>query len=165
MKTVYKNRLLKLARLLREDAANLKGVKFDLGYLVDLPSDPDVPLWSCGTTACAVGLAAVSGAFKAQGLRLDTSRMGNVYIEGEEEAYGVGAARWSCEKTWIDAAQTLFGLSRAEVAYLFTDDPYVVEGKKTYGAKGERNVAKRIEGVAERGFPADVQDRWERNWV
>lgn len=61
-----KRRLLKLADLLEADAKNKKGVKFSMptwGYV----RDESAPV-SCGTQACAMGLAALSGAFKRAGL-------------------------------------------------------------------------------------------------
>jgi len=64
-----KRRLLKLADLLEADAKNKKGVKFDLGTWGNLnEGTPEEEVISCGTTACAAGLAAMSGAFKKEGL-------------------------------------------------------------------------------------------------
>lgn len=79
-----KRRLLKLADLLEEDAANAKGVKFDLRVVAchakkhkEAPTSPyddgryfrpgERPTLDCGTAAGAVGLAVLSGAFKRQG--------------------------------------------------------------------------------------------------
>ena len=54
-----KKRLLKLADLLEADAKNKKGIKFDYWATANL-ADPKEPI-SCGTSACAMGLAALSG--------------------------------------------------------------------------------------------------------
>lgn len=76
MNRTGKRRALKLADLLEKDAKNKKGIRFDLSTVFtataleegkDIPSDY-VPEVSCGTTACAMGLAAISGEFKRAGL-------------------------------------------------------------------------------------------------
>lgn len=54
--------LLKLANLLDTNAANPNGVKFDYDYWGHVPRDTEVAM-NCGTTACALGLAAISGQF------------------------------------------------------------------------------------------------------
>ena len=65
-----KQRLLKLAALLEEDAGNPKGMKFDLGYWAAPANLGDSDLSKkdfsvdCGTVGCAVGLACLSGAFR-----------------------------------------------------------------------------------------------------
>ena len=63
-----KRRLLKLADLLEADAKNKRGLQFNLsewGTSLDYGSPASI---SCGTTACAMGLAVLSGAFKRAGL-------------------------------------------------------------------------------------------------
>ena len=63
-----KRRLLKLADLLEADAENKTGVQFDLkGWGHSHDDDTPVAV-SCGTTACAMGLAVLSGAFADAGL-------------------------------------------------------------------------------------------------
>lgn len=59
MKAVYKKRLLKLADLLMKDARNKKGVMFDLSLLAKKENGGD-PEPTCGTKACAMGLAAIT---------------------------------------------------------------------------------------------------------
>jgi hypothetical protein len=134
-----KRRLLKLVDLLEADAKNKKGIKFDLGT-VGRPSNSELnfkvgelePAVSCNTAACAMGLAAISGAFKRQGLSYVITRFGdiNCTLEGRERFYAAAAAR-------------LFEISEAEAMFLFSPSEYRDE-EPTIGAKGERYVAKRI---------------------
>lgn len=124
-----KKRLLKLADLLEADAKNRKGIKFDLGTwgYVD---DDSKGLVSCGTTACAMGLAAISGAFKRQGL---SHKLEGNYIvvmhDGKEGGFS--------------AACNLFGIEYYEARSLFDSEHYPMD-VETVGAAGERYVAKRI---------------------
>jgi hypothetical protein len=129
-----KRRLLKLADLLEADARNRRGIKFDLnvvGYVNNIPEDKIVKL-DCGTSACAMGLAAMSGAFNREGLsyRVTTGWLNNV------------ATTFKGRKVQYDtAAMRLFDISRRDADFLFTSGQYPTEQK---GAKGERYVAKRI---------------------
>ena len=131
-----KNRLLKLADLLEADAKNRKGVKFDLGLWGSTEDIENIPVSvSCGTTACAVGLAVVSGAFKRSGLTNGASFQGKIVPKFEGEL-------------GFEAVEKFFNLSNRESDFLFTDEYYTDDQCK--GAKGERAVAKRI-----RQFVAD----------
>jgi hypothetical protein len=132
---IGKRRLLKLADMLEEDAKNRKGLKFDMS---DWGSGEDKtkPI-SCGTTACAMGLAGLSGAFKRAGLK--------TVLLGDDKAF------------WIDinfdgpagstngaygSAQLLFNITSKEADFLFIPEFYPFD--KLTGAKGERYVAERI---------------------
>ena len=125
-----KNRLLKLAALLEADAKNKKGVKFDLG-IWGRSDDPELtPVSvSCGTTACAVGLAVVSGAFKRSGLYNTADLPGRISPSFDN-------------RVGFDAVEAFFDLTGEEAGFLFSDDFYPVSFRT--GAKGERFVAKRI---------------------
>lgn len=148
MKAIYKKRLLKLADLLLADAKNKKGIKFDLGCVVRSDYDPATDKWapitvSCGTMACAMGLAAISDTFKREGVRwhqqardIKTS-MKVKTSRGHKMVYG-----------WHDVARHLFGLHTYEVNWLFTTDGYNDENLPTSEAAGERAVAKRIKALA-----------------
>lgn len=129
-----KARLLKLADLLETDAKNKKGMRFDLGT-VGQASVPDsaafAPALDCGTTACAMGLAAVSGAFKRSAGLSFTIRFGDQIrctINGRQRDYD-------------DAAMKIFGITRDDAYFLFSPSDYEVTPR---GAAGERFVAKRI---------------------
>lgn len=123
-----KRRLLKLADLLEADAKNKKGIKFDLNYFVR-PDDPKEPSATCNTTACAVGLACVSGAFKRSGLGMVLSSNGFEIIPKFKRRFGEEAAR------------SFFGIKGTEFYFLFMPGSYLVGDS---GSKAERAVAKRI---------------------
>lgn len=136
-----KKRLLKLADLLEADAANKKGIKFDLdcvGQASDWdcdfdPSKGDVytPGVDCGTAGCAMGLAAISGAFKGPGLSYEVYGQAiEITLDGEMMPYD-------------RAAQDFFDISLAEANFLFSPSHYPI-GAIITGARGERRVAKRI---------------------
>lgn len=132
-----KNRLLKLADLLEEDAKNKKGIKFDLDVIAVNSQGHDfrfgeVPTVSCGTTACAVGLACVSGAFKRSGLSYEIKDYGFEMVLNKESGEMLG---WP-------AIEDFFDLFSRESSFLFTPGSYPYD--KRTGAKGERFVAKRI---------------------
>lgn len=132
-----KRRLLKLAELLESDAKKRKGIKFDLTEWGTI-NDPKAPI-SCGTTACAMGLAALSGAFAGEGLKYSLSHHGTLYISlGGKAGYADGG---------FSSAATLFEISGPEADWLFDYPSYAgafgVMPKVT-GAAGERMVAKRI---------------------
>lgn len=139
-----KKRLLKLADLLEADAANKKGVKFDLGIWAgpsdnglgtfEDGSDRAVPV-GCGTTACAVGLACISGAFKRSGLTYDFGPM-----FGSESGFRLRPRFGAYSE--FDAVEAFFSIDRMQAEFLFLTDRY--PDSKTRGAAGERYVAKRI---------------------
>lgn len=130
---MYERRLLKLADWL--DAQAVKpDFDFDLdrfGMLEHGKSE-----LTCGTVACALGGAALSGLFKNEGLSFTssgifvsvryTSRSGKVYFRYEAGAKLSGIS--------YDAAQHLFypGLN------------YTRHRQKLTGPRGARNVAKMI---------------------
>jgi hypothetical protein len=139
-KTLQKRRLLKLAALLQADAKNKKGIRFDIGNVgrnvngEDFNPKEVVPL-DCGTSACAMGLASISGAFKKQGL--------SYKVEG----YDI----WNTfNGKLIDfdlAARRLFGITREQAYYLFAPWTYPLGKRK--GAAAEREVVRRIKRVVE----------------
>lgn len=124
-----KRRLLKLADLLEADAKNEKGIQFDIGTWGET-NTAKVGM-NCGTKACAMGLAALSGAFKRAGLTFKTHRYGDVLeidvmCKGD---FGLGAA------------SNLFDIEYSEAETLFTPSAY--PGRET-GTVGELAVAARI---------------------
>jgi hypothetical protein len=144
-------RLLKLADLLEADANNPKGVKFDLtAWVQKKDSDGEfttfgfakgetIPV-SCGTAACAWGLAAISGAFADDGVGFDLNRNGWISptFNGAED---------------FDAAEMFFDINTNEVSYLF--DPDFYPNSKLRGRKGELYVAKRVRDLAAGNVSAD----------
>lgn len=144
---VGRRRLLKLADLLEADAKNKKGIRFDLSTWanVDPSAEPSV---SCGTTACAMGLAAISGAFKRAGLSYGPVDCG---IENCGLCAGKMEVRLGRD-TGFDAAMVLFDVNTDEAGWLFAGSSYPED--KIQGAAAERCVAKRIRDfVAGRASP------------
>lgn len=133
------SRLSRLAKLLRQDAANPEGVKFDLGTwgfennpvsLYELKDEYNsyIPKVSCGTTACAIGLAVVSGIFAKDGLK-------NAALYTHKITPGYK------NKRSFEAVQIFFGITNRQAANFFVAS---VNGEYQ-GAKAEIGVAKKIE--------------------
>jgi hypothetical protein len=134
------DRLLKLADLLMADAKRKNGIKFDLGNWGDV-SDPENIL-SCGTTACAFGLAALSGAFKRVGLGYELDYPKRDYTNSRD--FQEIAFRWKGRpRTTTSIAMELFGLTESESDALFGGSPGP-DCSVSRGAEAERAVAKRI---------------------
>lgn len=127
-------RLLKLAALLEVDADKTDGIKFNLETWGD--ATEGYVSHSCGTTACAVGLAIVSGAFKDEGLN-NADEMDEPGEDGLRSVWpGFGDLQgWP-------AVRAFFDLDRSESEFLFDQDEYPEEYRTE--AKGERYVAARI---------------------
>lgn len=151
-----KQRLLKLAALLEADAKNRKGLKFDLGTWGESQKDTPVAV-ACHTTACAMGLAALSGAFARQGLTYKVSKVS----EGD---------KFLALRQYInirhgdfvddEAAASLFGIEMHEAVWLFLPEYY--KGT-TKGREGELKVAKRIRDfVAGKAWPMQPRVRYNR---
>ncbi len=136
-------RMLKLATLLRKDASTRKGVQFDFGDWGTV-RNPDAPL-SCGTTACAMGVAALSGAFKRAGLDYALRRS---LFDGFVEKTVI--FRWKGRRTdAIRAASHLFGITLVEACELFLPRCSAHVPNYGQGAKAERAVAANIERFVE----------------
>jgi hypothetical protein len=128
-----RRRLLKLADLLEADARKKRGISFNLNTvgttIMWLDSRKPIAL-DCGTEACAMGLAAISGAFKRQGLSYKIiGRFIETTLNGRVQGY---------DKSAMD----VFNLSMQEADFLFTPCSYPQEIR--LGAPAERYVAKRI---------------------
>lgn len=150
---VGRKRLLKLATLLEKDAKNKKGIKFALSTWG--AAKGKTPSVDCGTQACAMGLAALSGAFKRDGLTIDGP--------SEDRGVFIIVPRMPASNTWhgfeygLSAAEILFSISENEANWLFMPQRY--RGLPKKGAQGERTVAKRI-----RDFVAGRTRPRERAW-
>jgi len=139
---VNKRRLLKLADVLDADAKNKKGIKFNLFLWGRVTDESDVV--SCGTTACAAGLAAISGVFAKQGLsyRVRKDQMSDQF-DLRITLNGRCRNGPTYDGSFLNIKR-FFGLSVTEAEFIFTPRPYNEAGLPTEGAKGERAVAKRI---------------------
>lgn len=92
-----------------------------------------------------MGLAAMSGAFKKQGLYYEQV-IGNSKINILFDNLGYG---------YIEAAMLFFGLKSIQAYYLFDPVYYSVRMRK--GPKAERNVANRIRKLVEaNGWPKEL---------
>lgn len=129
-------RLLLLATKLRENAANPVGAKFDIRDWYG-SFDKNKPI-SCGTTACAMGLAALLPEFQAMGLKYETVENTNNEI--------VPIAVSFAGHEGLSAAESLFDISYSLADSLFTPRDYP-SGKRR-GAEGELEVAERLEYLA-----------------
>lgn len=141
-----KDRLTRLANLLRADAANPTGVKFDLGAWGS-SQDGNYSL-NCETTACAAGLAVLSGIFKDEGLGY-TSRLSPF------DRVNLLTPTFEGEKA-VDAIVKFFDLSGAETFSIFMPEYYPVN--KRQGAEGELAVAERIEHFVRNSVMPDNAD-------
>ena len=79
------------------------------------------PDFSCGTTACALGVATTMPIFQALGLKLVKSRYGAGYVivEGREPTHLYSGGEISLIDTSLHSAMTIFDLTREEANYLF----------------------------------------------
>jgi hypothetical protein len=87
----------------------------------------DLERWHCGTTACAVGHACVTPAFKDQGLHL------------HRNAHGKMTPAFDGEIGW-DAVCEFFEIGDRNAEHLFSANRYISGGKTT-----STEVADRIE--------------------
>ena len=128
-----RERLLRLADLLEKDAENPEGVKFDMsewGRVLDRTR----PL-SCGTTACAMGLAALSGEFTADGLDYEIGIVALLFTYNSKCMGG------------LDAAAGLF-----EIPDVIADRLFLGQWSgPCNGADGERRMAEVIRQYVETG--------------
>lgn len=139
MRAHHKKRLLKLADLLMKDARNKKGIKFDMRTW-GVVKDPETPM-SCGTSACAMGLAALSGAFSKAGLRYRISSMFGLQIfVGDNDILGDA----------IRSAEIVFGLTNHQAVRLFMPDGRGA-GPNVTGAAAEIKKAKQIRHFVKTG--------------
>jgi hypothetical protein len=148
-------RLTILRDALKADAANPKGVKFDLSSWAKTPLDAK-PTTTCNTYACAVGLACLTPALQAQGLELVTDEYASQGLSDKiyfEPLYdGVRG---------FDAAEAFFDLSRRAAAALF--DPCFYEEGHT-GADAEMEVVNRIDELIENGEDPFIKYYSEYYW-
>lgn len=121
----------KLAMMLRADADDESGVRFDYSEWGSV-GDESRPM-SCGTTACALGLAAVSGKFPGLGFVADGRRSINFTWQGVH----VPAS---------EAAKRAFGTTDHQFGQLFLPSP----GEEIHGAVAELAVAAKLEAYADK---------------
>lgn len=151
----HADRFFRLEHLLRNNAANETGMKFDLNAWGHLPDDfgekvvrrfgdprmiTEKPNLDCGTVGCAIGLAVLSGEFDKDGLSYRAER-NKWYQEGQY----IPVPRFEGWNGW-SAVELFFGISHDEAFELFQPTNYAC----TTGAKAELAVAERIREFVER---------------
>lgn len=133
---IQTERLERLANLLDDHVRDSSGRTFDLETWGERKTRRGGFLWlshvECGTTACAVGLACLSGQFAADGLS---------YIIDDGELYPIyaGLNEWS-------AVCHFFGLTEKQAVRLFMHRSYAVSA----GPVAATAVAARIRGMLQR---------------
>ena len=147
----HPDRLKRLVALLERDASNPEGVQFDLGTWAspagggmtwDTAEQPKV---DCGTRACAMGLAAISGEFTAEGL----SHQFEPYHGGFQLCPRI-VDELGRVQTHMQAATALFGIDLDAAQWLF-DPSYYSSDIPTNERDGELAVAARITGFLANG--------------
>lgn len=140
-----KDRGERLVVLLLADAAKPDGAQFDMSvwskatgtaYRESYPINMTAPIKvDCGTQACALGLAAISGEFAKDGLSWEIYK----YWDGQTEGMLVPTFNGDRE---YNAGKEFFELTDVETAFLF--DPATYPYNLTKGAKAETEVVNRI---------------------
>jgi len=140
-----RRRLLKLADLLEANANNPTGAKFDYNFWGYVPEGAQVAV-DCGTTVCALGLAAISGQFPGLGYkvgRYDPEMKANwleITLEGSSEEYGT------------NMAAEVFDITKTESGFLFVNAPISLRG-----AEGELALADIIRRFVAGESLADIE--------
>jgi len=149
-----KERLLRLAKLLRADARRKGGIKFDINIFCATKDIETKPSTSCGTRACALGLAALSDEFKREGLgyKVDPyfSYESGKIINGIVFLYkgkGFGGNE-------MRVASLVFDIPEDVASWLFSGEaPTRTNGE---GAKAEIEMAEIIEKAAKGDIPEHI---------
>ncbi len=160
---MHVDRLTRMAKLLRADATNPTGVQFDLdtwGSYGDMGVDEwrqlaegnQVPM-SCGTQACAFGLAAISGEFDAEGLTYRASINNHNIIPTLTTEYGAVFTQFA-------AARVLFDITRDDANYFFDPECYEETPRE---AEGEIFVAERIEAFIKGVVDEEFHPKYNRD--
>jgi hypothetical protein len=159
------DRLTRLRDLLRADAANQTGVKFDLSMWVGqsiansssashfynvINGKPEVaPTMSCDTFACALGLACLDPSFQTEGL--------GFILEHQGFSQSAMVPQFDGE-THFEAGAKFFGISNENSSYLFDPENYDDTPKE---AEGELFVAQRVDdlinGIIDRDYHPDYR--------
>lgn len=130
-----KRRLLKLADLLDENAKNKKGIRYNHGRWGTIANENE-PV-SCGTQACALGLAAISGAFRRNGLGYKVNDTGWVSFTIDKAPHNP-----------LYAANKIFDVDERLYDRIFVNPPRNTKGVLVeVGAQAEKAVARNIRKI------------------
>lgn len=152
-----------LATKLRENAANPKGMQFDISAWYKQGFNAENPI-SCGTTGCAMGLAALLPEFQALGLKPEICPdIKDQLADGQIAAIDVVYEHdGKTASGGVYAAMNLFEISYPVSESLFMPDDYEYSGAHLRGAAGELEVATRIEFLVDHG-EADFLTKYSRH--
>jgi len=131
-----RERLLRLAKLLESNARNKKGARFDYSDWGSVVDPGQKPKMNCGTTACALGLAAISGRFRGLGYYIAPS---DSYIQIGLNLPGYDPRKGDTEHIAVGAKY--FEITHDESYHIFGGN---VECGGPTGAKAELAVATAI---------------------
>ena len=124
--------MTRLADLLMKNSRNKKGLFFNYGDWGSV-EDGKKPGMNCGTSACALGLAAISGKFPGLGYAIDRSS-NNITLDTNLRKPGEYL-------TNPEIGALYFDLTDEESCHIFGGG---IETEDSIGAKAERAVAKAI---------------------
>lgn len=151
MKTIFKERLLKLADFLD----TVPPSRFDFSrWAGNTWKDQNLLDESCGTTACAFGWATAIPEFQALGLHLTRSEDRVVHVSVDKEQ---ASRHW---ESTLRAANVVFGLDEEQTEWLFIpsetcrsdwddDEDYGPDGKP-FDDASPRSVAEHIRDFVDR---------------
>ena len=145
--------LLKLADMLEADAVKKDGIKFNMNCVVEFPElendeeelarlypvgQPTIAM-SCGTSACAMGLAMLSGEFPELSYWVSHDFRADGSLERVQVYPTINGTRMHYDAAAVD----LFEIDHHQSHFLFSP-AYYGDEQPTTGAEGERFVAQRI---------------------
>ena len=123
--------MTRLADLLMKNSRNKKGLFFNYGDWGSVEAGGK-PGMNCGTSACALGLAAISGKFPGLGYR---------YSHGGLISIDTNLRKPSVRLTNVETGALYFDLTNDESYHIFGGG---IATEESLGAKAERAVAKAI---------------------
>lgn len=142
-----KKRLLKLADVV-ERAIEAKAVKFDLTTWGHNDREAVIEM-SCGTTACLLGTAALSGEFKGAGMGYCVRKYDDGSGAEMDITFARGAPFQDGHMNTFANAAWFFGITRDEAQFLF--DPRWYPNIRHHGKGAARYAIKRVRDFVARG--------------
>ena len=133
-----RKRLLRLADMLMKNSRNKKGARFDYGDWGTVDNAGQKPKMNCGTTGCALGLAAISGRFRGLGFYIEPD---SYHIQIGLDQPGFDPRRGSTDH--IEVGAKYFEITLNQSSHIFGGN-VPCDDNNTEGAKAERTVAKAI---------------------
>jgi hypothetical protein len=141
------DRLQTLMDLLKEDASDPNGIQFNIKIWANNPDE--TPRRDCGTQACALGLAAVSGRFPDLRLKKDYPSYQFMPIYNNQNG--------------LKAAMELFDLKINEAEFIFSSWGY--RERFSWGSAAEHEVIQRIQDLINNGLVNAVKAARRRDSI